>query len=78
LFRDRLANLARRSGRARLEKLLMANPAHQARFIMVSTKASAAEEEFHVGVPDKAFLSAFDGFTPTAEDALPKVIDTLL
>jgi hypothetical protein len=61
----------------RLEKLLMANPAQYAQFIMVSTKVNAAEGEFYVGVPNKAFLAAFDGFAPVADDELPKVIDTL-
>lgn len=62
----------------RLEKLLMTNPALYRQFIMVSTEmGQAGTSEYYVGVPDKKFLSAFDGFEEIEESKLPKQIDTL-
>lgn len=61
-----------------LEKLLLANGQLYREFIMVSVDTEkAGEGEIYVGVPNKAFMAAFDGFEPVEESALPKVIDTL-
>ncbi len=61
-----------------LEKLLMANPTQYREFIMVSTKTSnAGSSDYYVGVPHKAFMTAFDGFEHVEESDLPKIIDTL-
>jgi hypothetical protein len=63
-----------------LEKLLMANPTLYQEFIMVSVKTEdkSGESEYYVGVPNKALLARFDGFTPVEESELPKEIDTVL
>jgi len=63
----------------RLEKLTIANPTLYREFIMVSTKTEErGTDEVYVGVPNKSFLSAFDGFEEIEESNLPKEIDTLL
>ena len=63
----------------RLEKLLMTNPTLYQEFIMVSveTGEEVGESEYYVGVPHKALLIGFDGFTSVEESELPKEIDTL-
>lgn len=63
-----------------LERLLMANPTLYQEFIMVSVKTEdkPGESGYYVGVPHKALLAGFDGFTPVEESELPKEIDTVL
>jgi hypothetical protein len=63
-----------------LEKRLMANPTLYQEFIMVSieTGDKPGESEYYVGVPHKALLQGFEGFTPVEESELPKEIDSVL
>jgi hypothetical protein len=62
----------------RFEKLLIANGALYREFIMVSTKTDKPlTDDFYIGVPNKSFLAAFDGFEEISESELPKLIDTL-
>ena len=61
----------------RLEKLLMANSARYAEFIMVSVNVEALVDDYYVGVPEKSMPALFDGFEPVRENELPKVIDIL-
>jgi hypothetical protein len=61
-----------------LEKLLMANSTLYREFIMVCTETDdPGVSDYYVGVPNRAFLAAFDRFEIIGEDQLPKVIDTL-
>jgi hypothetical protein len=60
-----------------MEKLLLANPTLYREFIMVGTERKAGVHDVYVGVPNKMFMAAFDGFEPIEESALPKIIDTL-
>jgi hypothetical protein len=62
----------------RLGELQMANPTMASQFIMVSTKTNARVSDYYLGVPLKAFLADFDGFSYVAEQELPKEIDTVL
>jgi hypothetical protein len=62
----------------RLEKLLMANGTLYREFIMVSTKTDKPlTDDYYLGVSNKSFLAAFDGFDEISESELPKLIDTL-
>jgi hypothetical protein len=61
-----------------LERLLSANPTRYREFIMVSIQTSnPGIKDYYVGVPHKAFMSAFDDFEQVEESNLPKIIDTL-
>ena len=62
----------------RLEKMLLSNGSLYREFIMVSTKTDRPQTaDFYLGVPNKSFLAAFDGFEKISESQLPKLIDTL-
>jgi hypothetical protein len=62
-----------------MEKLLMANAARYAEFVMVSVKTDKPlVDDYYVGLPDKMFLPMFERFEPVGDDALPKIIDTCL
>jgi hypothetical protein len=63
----------------RLQKLLMANPQRYREFIMVGVNTDkTGVSDYYIGVPEKAFLAAFDGFETIEEAKLPKEIDTFL
>jgi hypothetical protein len=63
----------------RLEKLMMPNAARYQEFIMVSVDTdNVGVSTYYIGVPEKAYLSAFDGFEVVAEEQLPKQVDTVL
>ncbi|SED39631.1 hypothetical protein SAMN05444161_3116 [Rhizobiales bacterium GAS191] len=62
----------------RLEKLLLADPRAYRQFIMVSTKTDdPGVSDYWIGVPDRTFLTGFDGFEIVGEGDLPKEIDAL-
>jgi hypothetical protein len=61
------------------EKLLMANPTQYQNFLMFSVQAGGpAKSDYYIGVPNKTFLSLFNGFQEVSEDEVPKEIDTFL
>jgi hypothetical protein len=62
----------------RLADLLMKNPARYREFMMFSVKQSSGVGDVYVGVPVKEFMVLFDGFAPVNEEALPKMVDSLL
>jgi len=62
----------------RLEKLMMATATRYREFMMVSTNTDdILVSDYYVGVPNEAFMAAFDGFERVEESQVPKVIDTL-
>jgi N-acetylglutamate synthase-like GNAT family acetyltransferase len=62
---------------SKLQTLLMANARRHREFMMVATDTKeAGVSTYFVGVPEKAFLAGFDGFTAIDEAELPKEIDT--
>jgi hypothetical protein len=62
----------------RLGDLLMKNPTRYREFMMFSVEQSAGVGDVYVGVPAKEFMVLFGGFEPVSEEALPKVVDSLL
>jgi hypothetical protein len=62
----------------RLGDLLMKNPTRYREFMMFSVEQKAGLADIYVGVPAEEFMLLFDGFEHVGEDALPKVVDSLL
>ncbi len=62
----------------RLGDLIMKNPTQYREFMMFSIEQKVGLSDVYVGVPIKEYMALFDGFEPVSEDALPKVVDTLL
>lgn len=62
----------------RLGNLIMQNPTRYREFMMFSIEKKAGLADIYVGVPTKEFMALFDRFEPVSEDAVPKVVDSLL
>lgn len=62
----------------RLGNLIMQNPTRYREFMMFSVEKKAGLADIYVGVPTKEFMALFDRFEPVSEDAVPKVVDSLL
>ena len=46
--------------------------------MMFSVEKDAGLADIYIDLPTKEFMALFDHFEPLSEDAVPKVVDTLL